>query len=788
MKIEKTRRLPKPFFDRLKVLIFLGIFFFILVSYQLNPPFIGWGEALEISLGTGLGFVILVIAAIEVVRQLHYFLSEKWAAYNHFWSDTFWGGSDRVSRKWLNDWTRFRIARWLKIFTFLMAIGFGVSLIVDGVNNPIDGLLAIPGLIGQYAFFLAYGVFIVGIMILQFGAIFWVLSRGGIDVVFPEDIETRFDSVWGQDHVLELVKENVAFLEKPDEIEEKGGYIPGGILLWGPPGTGKTLIAEAIAGEIGTPFVFVDPGAFIVMFMGVGILKVKRLFRKLRKLSLQHGGVIVFFDEADSLGSRGSLAGQGQGPGFQFEASADALQCNGLGYLSNQSRYQVLDSMGLIDRSEAPELPPRWYDRMMMMGGGGGGGMGTLQALLSEISGLKKPRGMSNKFRRVVGIKPKPPPKYRILIMMATNMPNTLDEALLRPGRIDRIFKVGFPSKEGRMETFRGYLKKVKHTLTEEQIDRLATMTPYYSGAKIKDLVNEGLILAIRDDRDTMEWDDVWQARSLKELGPPEDVEYIERERNAVAIHEAGHAVAAHLLRSHRMIDLVSIEKRATALGMVASLDIEDRVTQWNTEMEIDVKVSLASLAAEKMFFGGDNSSGVSSDLRSATNLTALMEGIFGMGDGLTSLAGLPEHVIVQTPDPTDKVVGRMSDRIEVRLQELYDEVYELLEEHRDDLVRLALVLEEKKTISGEEVTEVMGTESGSFTAHQPEGFAATDIDKMRASVAPYDPSGNGGAERGPAGNGGAVDPESVGGNGEVEKVASAKSDAGARGPNGNGD
>ena len=66
------------------------------------------------------------------------------------------------------------------------------------------------------------------------------------------------------------------------------------------------------------------------------------------------------------------------------------------------------------------------------------------------------------------------------------------------------------------------------------------------------------------------------------------------------------------------MIDLVSIEKRATALGMVASLDIEDRVTQWNTEMEIDVKVSLASLAAEKMFFGGDNSSGVSADLRAA--------------------------------------------------------------------------------------------------------------------------------------------------------------------------
>ena len=83
--------------------------------------------------------------------------------------------------------------------------------------------------------------------------------------------------------------------------------MPGGLLLWGPPGTGKTLMAEAVAGETGKPFVFVDPGAFQAMFMGVGVLKVKGLYRKLRKLALRYGGVIVFFDEADSLGNRGQL-------------------------------------------------------------------------------------------------------------------------------------------------------------------------------------------------------------------------------------------------------------------------------------------------------------------------------------------------------------------------------------------------------------------------------------------------------------------------------------------------
>ena len=134
-----------------------------------------------------------------------------------------------------------------------------------------------------------------------------VFSRGGTDILSPEEVKTRFTDVWGQDHVLNSIKENIAFLERPDEIEEKGGYIPGGMLLWGPPGTGKTLIAESIAGETGRPYVFVDPGVLINMFMGVGIIKVKSLYRKLRKLSLRHGGVIVFFDEADSLGSRGAM-------------------------------------------------------------------------------------------------------------------------------------------------------------------------------------------------------------------------------------------------------------------------------------------------------------------------------------------------------------------------------------------------------------------------------------------------------------------------------------------------
>ena len=109
--------------------------------------------------------------------------------------------------------------------------------------------------------------------------------------------------------MLAKVKENVSSWRTPSRSRRRAARCPKGILLWGPPGTGKTMMAKAVAGETSKPFIFVDPGAFIQMFMGVGLLKVKSLFRKARKLALRYGGVIMFFDEADSLGNRGVATG-----------------------------------------------------------------------------------------------------------------------------------------------------------------------------------------------------------------------------------------------------------------------------------------------------------------------------------------------------------------------------------------------------------------------------------------------------------------------------------------------
>lgn len=716
----RTTRRRADTWDRIKFLIILSVITTAVVGSQVQPPFVTVGAALREFLGTGSGRILGILFVLEVIRQAHYFVSERSSRYHGFWQQGVFGrvegGLDH-----LKPWTRFRVGRlirWVVIIGLYSAI---VNSLVPEISSPMQAITQAPQLFVAVITspqFLQI-VMIMTIAVGQFVMIFWFLSRGGVSVIMPEEIKTRFNDVWGQDHVLDLIKENIAFLEKPDEIEAKGGYIPGGILLWGPPGTGKTLMAEAIAGETGRPYVFVDPGAFINMFMGVGILKVKSLYRKLRKLSLRHGGVIVFLDEADALGSRGNMGTPTGGTGASGQMSAH-VSCNGYHYLSSFTQ-EALTSVW--EHPEPNDQPRRSWVNRIMMGGMGGGGMGTLQALLTEMNGLTKPRGISNKIRKMLGFRPKPPPKYRILHILATNMPNALDEAMLRPGRIDRIYKVGYPSKEGRKQTLIGYLNKVSHSLTGDEIEKLSVVTPMYSGAKIKDLVNEALIIAIRDGRESIVWPDVWKAKALKELGPPEDVDYIERERHAVAIHEASHAVAAHLLGAHRRIDMVTIEKRATTLGMVRSLGQEERYTQWKSEFETDIMVSLASRVGERMFFGEDNSSGVSGDLTSATTIAALMEGAWGMGVGLVSYAGTSTNASGGPDYPVSVALRARRDQIENSLTELYDRTNKLLAKNRDKVLELAAALEDKKTISGDEVSEIMGSVPGEQVMREPVGW-----------------------------------------------------------------
>ena len=350
---DRTTRIHLSFYDRTKFLLLFAIVFFVLAwANMADNPLLSFTDALSATVNSKSW--LLVLAAVEIIRQVHFALAELLAPYHGIWVKYF-AFVDRILHK-LSDWNRFRLGRVIKWLVFIALLSVVLGAIYK--ETPVRALFFAPKALWSALPMLGQLLFAVFFVIIQFGAIFWFLSRGGVDTYFPDDIRTRFSDVWGQDHVLNRIRENLLFLETPELIEKHGGYVPGGILLWGPPGTGKTLMAESMAGETGKPFVFVDPGAFTNMFMGVGILKVKSLFRKLRKLALRYGGVVVFFDEADSLGNRG--ISRPQMYTNENSKSVFGTPCNGGNYLSDPGK-SLVTSAALASNQ-------------FVMGGAGGGG------------------------------------------------------------------------------------------------------------------------------------------------------------------------------------------------------------------------------------------------------------------------------------------------------------------------------------------------------------------------------------------------------------------------------
>jgi ATP-dependent Zn protease len=710
---ERLTRKPLPWWDRVKILAVLAVVFGMSVWGAVGDnPILPVREAINETLRSR--WWILALMGLELLRQINYVIEEHSSGYYQFWR--------RITGRWnhrvdgVNPWTRFRIGRLVNYTLILIVLTAFVawrsetpffetlvnlpSTVVDYMFDPIGELPFIFTIALQLV--LTVGVF---------GALFWFMGKGGVETYYPDDVSVRFEDVWGQDAVLEKMKENLVFVEDPESIEQRGGHVPGGVLLYGPPGTGKTLMAEAVAGETGKPYVFVEPGAFLNMFFGVGVLKVRSLFKKLRKLALRYGGVIVFFDEADALGNRGVPSGGTASPSTPVSPHL----CNGINYMSDATKSSLL----FDQRAEENDSGRGGIFRLFMPGmrGGGGGDISALQALLAQMSGLTKPRGFMNRYvRRLLGMQPKPPPKYRIFFIMASNMPDSLDAALLRPGRLDRKYKVGYPSKEGRKRTFEGYLSKVKHQLTDADLEQLSIISPYATGASIKNTVNEALIHAIGEGRDTITWPDMLAAKHVEQHGLPDDWEYIQGEGHAVAIHEACHAVAFYRLSTRMTIDVATIERRGDTGGFVQPIPIEDRFSVWKSEREIDIMVYLASLAGERLFFDGDNTTGVGGDMGSATTIAMEMEGFHAMGQTLgshrvTKMGIQGERVETGTDRMwLDSEFGR---RVEFRLEELFARVSELLEADRIWVLSLAHALEARKTVPGEDITAIIEGHQG---------------------------------------------------------------------------
>jgi cell division protease FtsH len=570
---------------------------------------------------------------------------------------------DVIARR--RAWFWRRIYRWV---VFLIVFGTFFSLIFYFAGIHVSGATAgaIALTIGQLLITLPL------LFLVNFGILFGPLMLMGITQMRgyqPGDADwgVRLEDVRGQAEAKEEVRRIVTLWQSGELFEQAGGKRERGLLFHGPPGTGKTMLAKAIATSFNAPFIAMPGSGFAQTFIGMDVVIVRWLAWKAKRLARKWGGqCIVFIDEIDAVGMR-RQALQGQ-MNPNPVALADNTTFYGPFGALNPSGDVVVESPAWRDHVfayRAPEpvnpYPPfvrKIGNLLNQLPGGMMGGMGqlALNQLLIVMDGVDNApwsRRVGTTFvntlldatyiipRRVGRMPlrlPTPRPrKEQIYFIGATNVPlSALDPALTRPGRMGRHVWFRTPTKDDRKDIFQLYMAKVAHDPDldgERRRDEIARITNGYSPAMIEQVCSLALTYAHHDGRNEFQWDDLLEAMSVLESGAAINVQYTAHETRAVAVHEAGHAAAAHIYRPEVESSRLSIRMRSDgSLGHHQSFEREERFgIRWQREFFGSLVHGLAAMAAEQVFYG-ENGNGVSGDLMGVTNEAAVMVGVAGMG------------------------------------------------------------------------------------------------------------------------------------------------------------
>jgi ATP-dependent Zn protease len=555
-----------------------------------------------------------------------------------------------------------RLAR-LAIVLWVATLAAWWRVLSGGSLNPLDGLSLGPDAmlwLPAVLLILLIGVVMLLPMVGQ--------GRSPHLLYRPEQIDVGLDDVKGLGPLRdEVVKTLNLFLGYATFKDRLGGNPRRGILFEGKPGTGKTHMAKAMARHAGVPFLFVSATSFQSMWYGMTARKIRAYFKALRKVARQEGGAIGFIEEVDAIGGRrGGLEGGGDGP-----ISA------GTGGTVNELLVQL----------QSFDTPPF--------------GERTAGRLIEWVNGWLPAHAQLS--RRL--------PRYNnILVIAATNRADGLDPALLRPGRFDRRLYFDLPNAVGRRELIDYFLAGKSH---DRELDddamraELAQLTFGYTPVMIEHLLDESLIWALWAGRDGMRWVDISQAKLSEEIGLRQPVAYTPLEKEMVATHEAGHAVAAYLSGVGRRLEVLSIVKRKDALGLLAHNDTEERWTRTRTELLAFLRIACAGMAAEELWFG-ESTTGPGGDLVSATGIAAQMVGALGMADSLVSFVAMEEglnerNVVAKVLSDTD---GRA--RTDHLLKEAKMAVKEQLDLHRPLVEALRDALLDREELIGDEILEVL--------------------------------------------------------------------------------
>ncbi len=494
----------------------------------------------------------------------------------------------------------------------------------------------------------------------QFALMYFFMARTRIYWVRPGETGISFADYRGNPEVLEAARRIVTLLKGAKQFKQMGGEITRGVLLIGPPGTGKSYLAQAISTEAGVPFGYLSAPSLTSVWMGMGNIKVMMLFRKARKLAKEYGACILFIDEIDAIG---------------MARSTSLMGGNATGMSGNAEGGQKVN----------------------MVMGMGGAGSGLLNELLLQMDPPPEDPSWWGKILRSLGLRRKKPEMPPVLTMGATNLAETLDAALLRPGRFDRKIVVEYPDADGRRDIIEYYLGKVKHE--PMPMDRMVSDTINYTPVAIRFIINEAVIHAHFDNRQAINYWDFSRAREMHEYGLRQPIRGMSfEERRRIAYHEAGHAYAAVKLLRKQRLTKVTIIRHGNALGFAAWKPEEEIYTQSKEELLGRLQIALASRGAEELFLG-IQMSGVTGDLASATGIATYMVGAYGMDNSFYSyLAFGPEAM--RGAD--------MKKQVEAILAEEYRKVKHLLEQNRHAVIAIAEALILRNELTDIDVNDIL--------------------------------------------------------------------------------
>jgi len=386
-----------------------------------------------------------------------------------------------------------------------------------------------------------------------------------------------------------------------------------------------------------------------------------------------------------------AIAGEAGVPFFSISGSDFVEMFVGVG----ASRVRDLFEQG---KKHAPCII--FIDEIDAVGRHRGAGLGgghdereqTLNQLLVEMDGFESNEG--------------------VIIVAATNRPDVLDPAILRPGRFDRRIVVNRPDVRGREGILHVHTKKVPLG-TDVNMEILARGTPGFVGADLENLVNEAALLAARQDKDVVTMIDFEMAKDKVLMGAERRSMVIsENEKRTTAWHEAGHALVAKLLEKNAdPVHKVTIIPRGPALGVTQQLPKEDRLSMSREFAKARIAVMMGGRVAEELVFG-QFTTGAGNDIKQASNLARRMVTEFGMSDviGPISYASDEESVFLgrdltsRSRNYSETVANQIDDEVRKFIIEGHEEARQLLSQNRDALDRIANALLERETLDGEDV------------------------------------------------------------------------------------